>query len=634
MSLLSIQNISMDFAGDFLFRDLSAELWPGQKVGLIGANGVGKTTLFQLIRGQLEPTAGGIFVARETKIGYLEQHACADSARSMYDELLTVFAPLVQLESEMTQLDAELEHSHNAQDLERQAALYAQFEAQGGLTFRSRARAALLGLGFREAEFSQPVQTLSGGQRSKLSLGKLLLSDADLLLLDEPTNHLDLAGMQWLENLLREYRGACLIVSHDRYFLDQTVTRILRIAHGKLTDWAGSYSDYLQQKQERDRLMQRQYVNDMKEIHRLEGIVEQQRRWRHYITADSKQKMLDKKLEDVEVPEGNETTLRFQFAPQDSSGSEVLNVTGLAKCFGEKRLFAAADLQVLKQERVFLLGPNGCGKTTFLRILTGEQTADSGGFSFGARVRPGYFDQNLAGLSLEKRVIDEIWDAHPDFSQTEVRSALAIFLFTGDEVFKSVGKLSGGEKARLALLKLMLSGANFLLLDEPTNHLDVASREALETALLEFPGTLLVVSHDRYFLKKLSTKIVQMQPQGFTQYLHGYEDYLEKQTQIQAAQTQNEKSQKPNAYRQRKERESELRRLEGRLRRCETEIAQKEAENEALHAQLSAPEAAADYETLLTLSAQAEKSEKDLEALMLEWEALHETLAEWEKERE
>ncbi len=630
MSLLSIQNLAMDFAGDFLFRDLSLELWPKQKAGLIGANGAGKTTLFRLILGKLEPTQGDITAARDCKIGYLEQHACADSRRSIYEEALTVFAPLMEREEQLRELEARLEQGEQLSELylEKQE----EFGLLGGLTFRSRTRAVLLGLGFSQAELEQSCDKLSGGQRSKVSMAKLLLSQADLLLLDEPTNHLDLAATQWLEKLLRDYPGACLIISHDRYFLDQVTGRTFAMANGKLTAWEGNYSAYLKQKEEHDALLERHYVNDMREIKRIEGIIEQQRRWgreKNIITAESKQKMLDKKRAELTQPDKAEQTLHFQFQPEPASCQEVLTVTGLSKAFGEKRLFTHADFLLQKEERVFLLGPNGCGKTTFLRILREELPADAGHFSTGNRVRMGYFAQNLEGLHPEKTVIDEIWDAHRDFTETQVRSALAIFLFTRDEVFKRVSALSGGEKAKLALLKLMLSGANLLLLDEPTNHLDIASREALEDALLAFPGTMLVVTHDRYFLKKLSTRIVEMRPEGLVSYRFGYEEYLEQsQKKEELAKQTAQREKQPSAYQLRKERESEKRRLESRLRRCEERIAELETAQEEKQAQLNQPETAADYEKLLELTQAVTTGQEELERLLEEWEGLQGLLSE------
>jgi len=623
----------MDFAGTPLFSDVSFDVWPKERLGLIGANGTGKTTMFRLITAQQEPTGGGIARGKGVSLGYLEQHACAGSERCVYEELLRVFEPLMRLEAELAEIALEIERnaSRTAQPemeqlLERQSALQAELERKDGLTYRSRGRAALLGLGFQEAEFSQSCGSLSGGQRSKLGLGKLLLSGADLLLLDEPTNHLDIPSVEWLEGFLQSYRGAYIAVSHDRYFLDKVTEKTLLLSHGRLSQWEGSYSAFLQKKAEHDALLQRHYENDMREVRRIEGIIEQQRRWgreRNFITAESKRKMLEKKLAQVEAPESAEKTLRFRFEPEAVSGNEVLMASGLAKSFGGKRPFRDLSLQIFKQDRVFLLGPNGCGKTTLLRILSGEQPADSGSFTYGAKVRPGYFDQSLEGLHPEKTALNEVWDDYPGLSEGTIRGAMALFLFSKDEVFKRVSALSGGEKAKLALLKLLLSGANFLLLDEPTNHLDMPSREALESALLEFPGTILAVSHDRYFIKKLSTKILQMQPDGLRQFLYGYEDYAETLAREAAAQPKAEKPQKENAYKQRREREGEWRRLKGKLTRCEAAIAALEEQNASRQEEMNRPDTAADYEKLLALTEEMEQLRQEQERLLEDWETLH-----------
>ena len=427
--------------------------------------------------------------------------------------------------------------SESTELIEEMLFLTEQFERRGGLTCRSRARATLIGLGFPQERHDLRCDQLSGGQRSKLSLGKLLLSEPDLILLDEPTNHLDIDSVEWLENFLRDYKGAALIISHDRYFLDRVTTRTLEIDHRKITAYQGGYSAYLKQK-ERDRVIaQRHYDNTMEEVRRIEKIIEQQKQWnreRNIRTAESKQKSIDRLLDGLEKPEAEEKTLHFHFETAVETGSDVLICQDLTKGFGGKPLFSGVDLLLKKGDRAFLLGPNGCGKTTLLRVLIGQYAPDRGLRKLGENVRVGYFDQSLEGLHDEKTVLDEVWDAYRRLSQTEVRSALAAFLFRGDEVFAQIGDLSGGEKARVALLKLMLGGYNLLLLDEPTNHLDITSREALEQALLDYNGTMLIVSHDRYFINKIATRILRLNPDGAEPFGNDYDDYLRRMEERKA----------------------------------------------------------------------------------------------------
>lgn len=630
MSILQLQAIKMDFAGDVLFEDVSFSIFAGEKTALIGSNGTGKTTLFRIITGELTPTEGLVSRARRAKIGYMDQHAAMREDNTLYEELQSVFAPLMLLEKELEQIAGELENSTNMQLIERQAALQTQFEERGGLTFRSRTRATLLGLGFTEAEFSQRCGTLSGGQRSKLSLGKLLLSDVQLLLLDEPTNHLDLASVQWLEGFLQTFAGAYIVISHDRYFLDRCTQKTLHLAHGRVREYPGGYSRFLQLKAEYDAHLEKQYTHDMREIKRIEGIIEQQRRWgqaHNFVTARSKEKMLARKQAELQKPESAEKTLSFAFRPGDASAVEVCTITGVAKGFGTP-LFAEACLQLRRLDRAFLLGPNGCGKTTLLRILTQELAPDAGSVRFGPKTKLGYFDQKLGNLNPQKTVLDEIWDDHKDYTATQVRSALGLFLFSGDMVYQTVQTLSGGEKAKLSLLKLMLSGANLLLLDEPTNHLDIPSREALETALLQFDGTMLVVSHDRYFVQKIATRTLSLEPAGIREFTGGYEAY-EAYTREQAAKPQptQEKPAKQNTYLQQKERASTVRKAKSEIKRIEVQVAYLEHETAQTQALLDDPQTASDYEQVLALSQEIETATKQQEDLLAQWEALHETIA-------
>ncbi len=624
MAIVSIQNLKVDFGGKVLFENVSFDVNQGDFVGLIGANGTGKTTLFKVIRGEIEPTEGGAFVSKTTKIGYLEQHACHGSVRTVYDEALSIFEPLMEIERELEEIAVSIDaHIGNTDELiEKQNRLHEQFQEQDGLTYKSRTRAALLGLGFTENDFTLTCDKLSGGQRSKLSMCKLLLSGSEVLLLDEPTNHLDIAGTEWLEEFLSSFRGTVIVISHDRYFLDKVTNKTVELSHGRCHYSKGNYSTYLKLREERLESERRQYENQLDEIKRIEGIIEQQRsfaRERNFITAESKRKMLEKKKAELVVPDPPLSKMRMKFTPVCETGNDVLTVTGLAKSFGEKCLFSDADMQVFKNERVFMLGANGCGKTTLLRILTRQQSADAGNYVFGANVKTGYFDQSLETLHDEKTVIDEIWDEHRLFTETKVRSYLALFLFRGDDVFKNVGTLSGGEKAKLCLLKLMLSGSNVLLLDEPTNHLDIPSREVLEAALSDFDGTIICISHDRYFINKLSTKIYRMTQNGFDKFDGDYNDYADA-VLAQSKEKPKKAEIKVNLYKLRKERDSEMNKLRGKIKRLEADIDRLDGEISEYNAILSSPETAANYEKIIEYTNKLDEATENQLDLMDEWE--------------
>ena len=632
MPVLSLSKIAMGFGERTLFENVSFEVESRDKVGLIGRNGVGKTTLFKIICGELEPTAGVVATERGLNVGYMEQHACSAGDRSVYDELESVFDDLKRMEHEIEKITITIDRSTgDLTDLiARQTELIERFERDGGLTYKSRTRSALMGLGFREAEFGMPTSALSGGQRSKLSLLKLLLSGSDLLLLDEPTNHLDVASVAWLEGFLRDFKGAMIIISHDRYFLDAVTNKTVEIEHSKCMTYKGAYSEFIKKKQAYEQALENKYQNDIKEIHRIEGIIEQQRRWnreRNIRMAESKQKEIDRIKAQMVEPDGSLEGIRMRFDVRHESGNDVLIAKDLSKAFGDKRLFKNVDMHITKGERVFILGDNGCGKTTLFRILNGKLRPDSGEYEYGAMVDVGYFDQMQENLNLNNTAIDEIWNAYPRMTETKIRSSLAAFLFKGDEVYKPLSAMSGGERARISLLKLMLGGYNLLLLDEPTNHLDATSREALEDTLREYEGTLVVISHDRYFINKLADRVLAMTKDGLTEYLGNYDNYLERISQQETAQTGQsapaKKAEKPmNDYQLKKLRQSEERKRRTRLVKTEAEIETLESETEELQSALSDEAVQSDYEKLIALTAQLEEKQARLEELYELWEEL------------
>lgn len=633
MAVLSASNLNMSFGETVLFSGGNFEINENEAVGLIGANGVGKTTLFRIITGEEDSFEGDIITGKNTVIGYMQQHACKGSQLSMYGELMTVFNDIIEMENELESLSKEIDKNEgNLDDLiARQSFLTEKFQSEGGLTYKSRARATLIGLGFSEDDFYIPVSALSGGQKSKLSLAKLLLSGANLLLLDEPTNHLDIESVEWLEDFLRDFKGASLVISHDRYFLDKVTSKTLEIENKKLTLRKGNYTTSLKQKEIDKLTVQRNYDNTMAEVHRIEGIIAQQKQFnreKNIRTAESKQKMIDRMLENLETPDEKLEDFNFKFSAEEKSGNDVLFIKDLQKSFDSKRLFRNVNFNLYKQDKMFLLGPNGCGKTTLLKILTGKESADFGEYIFGANVKIGYFDQSLAGLDDKKTAIDEIWDEHKDFNETMVRSALAMFLFKGEDVFKKIGELSGGEKARIALLKLMLTKSNLLLLDEPTNHLDIRSREALEKALLSYDGTVLTVSHDRYFINKLATRIVRFYDDGIKNFDGNYDDYCASlESEKEAVQTVKKEKLSQNDYKLRKEMKSEHRRLQTAIKKCEEEIEKNEEETLLLTEELSLPEVASDYEKVTTLTSKLNSLKSRLDELMEEWENLSDKFA-------
>lgn len=633
MIVLSGNDISVSFGGETLFHDVNFRLEENGRAGLVGVNGCGKTTLMHVINGRQEAETGGISKAAGIKLGCMEQYVIRDDNITLYDEVLEIFRPLIDAENELADIAVAIDTGdHSEQTLSRQMQLQERFEREGGLTYKSMTCSALAGLGFSEDDFNKPISVMSGGQKSKAQLAKLLLSGSNILLLDEPTNHLDITACEWLEKFLTEYKGAYIVISHDRYFLDKVTDTTFEMENRTLREYKGNYTRYLELKAEAREAQQRVYDRTVKEINRIEGIVEQQKRWgqeHNFITAASKQKQADRLKETLEKPEDLPEAIKFTFRAKEGGANDVLTAKGLSKSFDGTAVFTNAELDIKKNTTTFILGENGCGKTTLLKILTGEYQADSGEYKFGNNIQFGYYDQAQTDLDPSKTVIDEVWDRYPGMTQTQVRSALAQFLFKGDDVFKNVGKLSGGEKARVSLLKLMLSKANMLLLDEPTNHLDIHSREALENALASYGGTLLIVSHDRYLINKLADRIVWLGKTGTVNIDGNYDRYIElKEAKAQSEQAVQVKAAegKKNDYKERKERESTLRKLSGALKRCEQAIDEVGLKTAELAQQMSQPEIATDYEKTSALAQEIEALKEKEEALTAEWMELSEQI--------
>lgn len=636
MTVLNIQNLSFYFGERELFANVNFDINEKEKVGFIGSNGVGKTTLFKLIKGEFEPSDGAVVKSKDVTVGYMEQHTCSKKGRTLYTEILSVFDYLSKMEKQLEEINLRLinDIGNTDENIRMQDELTVKFQNEGGLTYKSRARSALLGLGFSEADFDMATDKLSGGQRSKVALAKLLLSKSNLLLLDEPTNHLDIKSVEWLEGFLKNYNGAVFVISHDRYFLDKITDKTVELENRKVRCYKGNYSEFLIKKKAEQKAIEDKYECDIKEIERLEGIVAQQRQWnreKNIKTAESKLKQIERIKEQLVIPDNKVERIRVSFEPKFVSGNDVIIAENLSKSFGDKLIFKNVNLHITRGERVFLLGDNGCGKTTLLKTLMGEYKQTDGTFTFGENLSKGYFDQVQAKLDLNKTAIEEVWSQYPQMTQTAVRNALAAFLLKGDDVFKYLRELSGGERARIALLKLMLGGFNLLLLDEPTNHLDAFSREELENTLLDYSGTMLIVSHDRYFINKLSSRILELNENGVTEYLGNYDYYLEKKLDCaisDAPQIKIKSPEKVNDYKLKKELASEQRKLKTQLKRTEEAIEELEKEISEIENILNSAEVQSDYEKLLEYTEKLRFKNEELEDKFLLWEEIQEKITE------
>ncbi len=629
MVLLNVRGGKKYFGESRLYDNLNFHVDEGQRCGLVGANGSGKTSLFKIITGEMQLDEGDIFISPSVSVGYMKQNIEYNSEKNVYEEVAEVFSHLAEKEKALEEIRLRLEKEPTEQLIRRQDALMREYENEGGFLYKSRARGALIGLGFKEEDFSRRFSSLSGGEKTRVMLARLLLSDHKLLLLDEPTNHLDMSSIRWLEGYLSGYRGSYIVISHDRYFLDRTTNVTLGISSGRITSYTGSYSEFIKKKEADDAAALKAYELKKKEIHRIEGIIAQQKQWnreRNIKTAESKQKMINRIAASMETPEEAEKAINFSFTAKDGGANEVLTALSLKKTFGSKVILSDADMNIYKGERVFLLGDNGCGKTTLLKMLLGKEKADSGFIKIGNGIYTAYYEQQHASLSEAKTVFDEIADAYPKMDRTSVRSALAAFLFKGEDCFKLISSLSGGEKARVLLCKIMLSESNFLILDEPTNHLDIFSKEALEDALKSYPGTILAVSHDRYFINALADKIYKMESGKLSLYNGNYDYFLEKSSVSAPAPECEVKKSGGEDYRRKKEEEAAKRKAASRLKRAEEKIAEAEEKIAELNKLLFSPEAA-DIQKAMAWHTEKEEAEACLSELYEEWEASSEELA-------
>ena len=606
--LIATKDLTKYYGSTCIFENVTFEIDNSEKVGFVGSNGAGKTTLFKVLTNEEYSDSGDIFIGKNVRIGYMHQHPTHSSEGTVFSNMLEVYSDLIKIEQELDDILLSMELEENCRDelIAKHHALSERFKNEGGYVYKSKIRSVLIGLGFSEEDFSTPVNVLSGGQRTRLLLAKLLLQEPELLLLDEPTNHLDIESTKWLEEYLVSYPGGMIIVSHDRYFLDKVTNRTLELENKKIISYKGNYSKYSKLKKERELHETRVYENTMAEVNRLKAVIEQQKRWnreKNIKTAESKQKVIDRLLKGLEEPPSQQETIHFSFKPARTSGNDVLIAKGISKSFDSKHIFSCADLNVYRGDRIFLLGPNGCGKTTFFKILLGIIDADKGEYKHGVNVDIGYYDQTGVSLNSENTIIEEIWDAFPELTHTQVRSACATFLFKGEDVFKNISELSGGERARVSLIKLMLSGSNFLMLDEPTNHLDITTREILENALLNYDGTFFIISHDRYFINKLATSICVMSDSGIKRYDGNYEYYLEKSVPSPIASAPiTEKKKSSNDYQERKELSKRIRKLENTIAKCEQEMERLGPEIDALNEKLNSSEVATDYAKMMEIT--------------------------------
>lgn len=629
--ILSCQNICKTFVEKPVLQNISFHLNENDRLAIIGYNGAGKSTLLKIIVGELSADEGEVLTKKDATIGYLAQHQDHDFHRSIFDELLSVKKEIIELDEQMRTYEKEMEHL-DGDALEQKMQQYTnathKFEQMNGFAYKSEITGILKGLGFTEEDFQKQVRTLSGGQMTRVALGKLLLKNPDVLLLDEPTNHLDVSSIQWLENYLSRYKGAVIIVSHDRFFLDKVVNKVMEIEFAKSLLFDGNYTQFIQKRDQVKAIRKKEYENQQQEIKRQKEVIRKLRQFNREKSirrAESREKVLDK-MEILDKPRDYQGDMRLTIEPEVISGNDVLTLENVAKSFGSKQLFSNISCNIFRGERVALIGPNGTGKTTLLKIICKKISKNSGIIQLGAGVSIGYYDQAQDNLNNDKTIFDEISDDYPDLNNTKIRNTLAAFLFYGEDVFRPISSLSGGEKGRVSLAKLMLSHANFLILDEPTNHLDIQSKEILESAMNSYTGTILYVSHDRYFINKTATRILEISKDSLTSYPGNYRDYLH-QKEKEIIQEEGKKSDRSVSeskldWQQQKELQAKQRKKENRLKKVEDEITRLEEEQAKLQEEMLLPEIATDVAKLTELSKKQDEITCSLEELYEEWETL------------
>lgn len=633
--VLACQNISKAYGVTEILNHINFHIEAKEKLAIVGINGAGKSTLLKIIMNEEEADEGQVVIGKDITVGYLAQHQNSYYDKTIYEELLSVKQDVIDLQEQIRQLEQDMKHLEGAEledALERYTRMNHTFEMQDGYAFESQITGILKGLGFEESEFNRSVSELSGGQKTRVSLGRLLLSRPDIILLDEPTNHLDLNSIAWLEGYLRGYDGAVIIVSHDRYFLDKIVTKVIEIENTQATIYHGNYSYYAQKREEVRLSKYRAYMNQQAEIKHQEEVIaklKQFNREKSIKRAESREKMLDK-MERLEKPQEIHDEMRLTLTPDVESGNDVLLVEGLSKSFDDKTIFSNVNIDIKRGERVALIGNNGTGKTTILKIINQLLPKDSGKITLGAQVHIGYYDQEHQVLHAEKTIFDELQDAYPQMNNTRVRNVLAAFLFTGEDVFKKIADLSGGERGRVSLAKLMLSNANFLILDEPTNHLDITSKEILENALNNYTGTILYVSHDRYFINQTATRILDLSPNGITSYIGNYDYYIEQQLVSTArseekAAVVKEETETKKDWKRSKEEQARERKRQNDIKKTETRIEELEQLLSSLEEEMALPENATNVAKLTEITTRQVAATEELEALYETWESLSES---------
>ena len=634
--ILNATNISKSFGSNEIIKDATFLVNEHEKVAIVGVNGAGKTTLLKILTGEESADSGSITLAKDAKLGYLRQINNVDSALSIIDELYTVIEPILNMEKRMSQMQEDMKHLTGSELEELYSsytALTHSYELMDGYAAKSRVVGILKGLGFEEIDFDRKINTLSGGQKTRVFLAKLLLEEPDIILLDEPTNHLDLRSIEWLESYLLNYKGAVIIVSHDRYFLDKIVSKVIDIENGNVQMYLGNYTDFSNKKQMLLDAKMKEYLNQQQEIKHQEAVItklKQFNREKSIKRAESRQKQLEK-IERIEAPQTYSENMRLSLDISKESGKDVLTVQNLSKSFDHKKLFWDINFEIKRGERVAIIGDNGTGKTTLLKIINGLLEPDTGEVIYGSNVSVAYYDQEHQVLHMDKTLFDELSDTYPEMTNTQIRNILAAFLFTGEDVYKKIADLSGGERGRVSLVKLMLSKANFLLLDEPTNHLDIVSKDVLENALTNFPGTVCYVSHDRYFINKTATRILDLTENRLLNYIGNYDYYIEKREAVEEAAnlTNTEQAEKPADVSESKKEWidnktalAQKKKVKNALNKCEKEISEIEDKLQAVDEEFANPENASNVGKLMELQKQKEALAKRLDKLMEDWEEL------------